>query len=110
MQVAGRQRFTAIAMILMAMVTLYGCVPSRQQQFQERLDRFRSILPENARTAFDSKRYETVVAQVDSLLVSDAAFAARWQEMKAAEAISLFTTTEVINYFVINFVNYRSGR
>ena len=110
MVTTGRQRLAATVLILAAVVSLSGCVPSRQQQFQERLDRFRAVLPENVRAAFDSKRYETVVAQIDSLLASDAAFAAGWREMKAAEAISLFTTTEVINYFVVNFVNYRSGR
>lgn len=84
-----------------------GCAPSRREQTQTRLERFTTLLPEQARRDFDARRYEEVVHRVDSALTADPGFAARWDELKKSEAIGLFTTTEVVHYFVVYFVNYR---
>jgi hypothetical protein len=94
-----------IIAVLAIMVT--GCAPSRQEQLHSRLERFRTLLPEPARRDFEAKRYEDVVRLVDSVLAVDPGFAGRWDEMKKGEAIGLFTTTEVVHYFVVYFVNYR---
>ncbi|MDD4052846.1 MAG: hypothetical protein PHR28_13235 [candidate division Zixibacteria bacterium] len=94
-----------IIAVLAIMVT--GCAPSRQEQVQTRLERFTTILPEQARRDFDAKRYEEVVRRVDSALAADPGFTARWNEVKKGEATGLFTTTEVVHYFVVYFVNYR---
>jgi hypothetical protein len=97
-------RTTALVVIIIMAV---GCAPSRQDQLQVRLERFRTLLPEPARRDFDAKRYEDVVRGIDSVLAVDPGFAGRWDEMKKKEAIGLFTTTEVVHYFVVYFVNYR---
>ncbi len=88
-------------------IMLVGCAPSRQEQRQSRLEQFRALLPEPARGDFDARRYEGVISRVDSVLAVDPGFARRWDEMKKREAIGLFTTTEVVHYFVVYFVNYR---
>lgn len=86
---------------------IISCAPSREDQIKARLDSFKAILPDQIRTDFENESYDAVVLQVDSLLASDPVFRSRWEEMKAAEAINLFSTREVIDYFVEYFVNYR---
>lgn len=84
-----------------------GCAPTRQEQLHNRLDRFRALLSESTRRDFDAQRYEAAVFQIDSALAVDSGFAARWEELKKTEAIGLFSTTEVVHYFVVYFVSYR---
>lgn len=87
-----------------------GCVPTRSDQLQDRLEQFRKLLPETARREFDAQRYEAAVFAIDSALATDPAFAGRWEEMKKTEAIGLFSTTEIVHYFVVYFVSYRGER
>ena len=100
--------FLASAFLVFLMV--WGCAPSREDQIRTRLDAFKAILPEPLRESFEQGDYAGVVVQVDSLLEIDPVFKTRWEEMKAAEAINLFSTAEVIDYFVTYFVNYRPRR
>jgi hypothetical protein len=101
------QQANLITIIGVLAIMVIGCAPSRQEQVETRLERFTTLLPEPARRDFDAKRYEEVVRRVDSALAVDPGFAARWDELKKREAIALFTTTEVVHYFVVYFVNYR---
>jgi hypothetical protein len=100
-------RILAVLAVTAVIVGSWGCAPSRRDQIETRLKAFKMILPERIRSDFESENYAVVVRQVDSLLAVDTAFNARWNEIKAAEAINLFSTEEVINYFVIYFVKYR---
>lgn len=105
----GRLLFPTATALIILLTTgwLIGCAPSREDQIKTRLEAFKAILPEQARTDFESKNFDDVVRQVDSLLAIDPAFKNNWEDIKAAEAINLFTTQEVINYFEKYFVNYR---
>ena len=76
---------------------------------KKRLDNFLSILPEPIRENFENKKYPLVVELIDERLATDTEFATRWTDLKKAEAIGMFNTTEVINYFVVYFVNYRAS-
>lgn len=84
-----------------------GCAPTRQEQLHDRLERFRAGLPESVRDDFDARRYEAAVFGIDSALAVDPGFAGRWEEMKKAEAIGLFSTTDVVHYFAVYFVTYK---
>lgn len=103
----ARRHANLITIIGVLAIMVIGCAPSQREQVQTRLERFTAILPEAARRDFDAKRYEEVVGLVDSALAVDSGFVARWEELKKREAIGLFTTTEVVHYFVVYFVNYR---
>jgi hypothetical protein len=107
-------RITSSLLILLAVLsitaTVDGCAPAREDQIRVRLEDFKTILPEKTRADFENGKYDDVVLQIDSLLAVDTVFAARWNEMKSTEAINLFTTAEVIDYFVAYFVNYQERR
>lgn len=89
------------------MVAVAGCAPSREDQIKTRLEEFKSILPDQVKTAFENGQYDQVVQMVDSVLALDPAFKNDWEDIKSAEAISLFSTKEVIEYYEKYFVNYR---
>lgn len=95
-------------LILFLMVTLLltlpGCQKSKVQDLRQRLDNFRSILPQNLRAEFDSKNYAAVVKGIDSLVVEDENFKQRYEKMKDNEAINVFTSQEVVNFFETYFV------
>ena len=44
--------------------------------------------------------------KVDSLLITDADFKKKWKDIKAVEAINLFSTEEVVDFFVTYFENF----
>jgi len=98
------------AILIIIVSSLTGCVESREENFLRRLDDFRSQLPEPIRADFDAGNYDTAVQEIDSALAVDGEFAARWKNIKSAEAIDLFTTAEVVDYFKDYFVTYRESR
>jgi hypothetical protein len=109
----GRRMISSLLILLAVLsitATVDGCAPTREEQIKSRLENFKTILPEKTRADFENEKYDDVVLQIDSLLVADPVFAARWNEMKSAEAINLFTTAEVIDYFVTYFVSYQERR
>jgi hypothetical protein len=74
------------------------------QDLQQRLDNFRKILPDNLRAEFDSQNYDAVVKGIDSLLAGDLNFKQRYEKMKDNEAINVFTSQEVVDFFKTYFV------
>ena len=90
--------------ILVLFLLFIGCVKSEVQILQDRLDVFRSILPEKIREEFDSKNYEKVVIGLDSLLEHDSNFKEEYQKVKDREAINAFSTKEVVDFFKVYFV------
>jgi hypothetical protein len=91
--------------ILILFLLLVGCERSKVEILQERLDAFRNILPGQLREEFDSKNYERVVTELDSLLKHDPAFGERYQKLKDQEAINVFSTQEVVDFFKVYFVD-----
>lgn len=91
-------------LIITLLLTLPGCQKSRVQDLRQRLDSFRSILPQNLRVEFDSKNYAAVVKGIDSLVVEDENFKQRYEKMKDNEAINVFTSQEVVDFFKTYFV------
>ena len=94
----------SLFMIITLLLTLPGCQKSRVQDLQQRLDNFRNILPQNLRAEFDSKNYAVVVKGLDSLLAVDENFKQRYEQMKDNEAINVFTSQEVVDFFKTYFV------
>jgi hypothetical protein len=86
------------------LTSLSGCQKSRTEDLQQRLDNFRNVLPQNLRTEFDSKNYAAVVNGIDSLLAGDENFQQRYEKMKDNEAINVFTSQEVVDFFKTYFV------
>jgi hypothetical protein len=64
-----------------------------------RLYDFRNVLPQDLREKFDSGRYEDVVSGLDSLLSEESAFKSEYQKLKDEEAINVFSTREVVDYY-----------
>lgn len=91
-----------LAVSILAM-SMSGCAPSREERMQSRWNDFVAILPPAAKDAIDSGEYRLAAQRIDSALQVDTAFAARWSEMKKSEAIELFSTGDVIDYFVTYF-------
>lgn len=96
-------------MLLLALLSFGGCDQSPAEQRQVRLENFLSILPEPIRETFVKQKYNLAVEQIEVSLAENPEFAARWIAIKKAEAIDLFNTSEVIDYFVDYFVNYRAS-
>lgn len=94
----------SLFIIITLLLTLSGCQKSRVQDLQQRLDNFRDILPQNLRAEFDSKNYDSVVKGLDSLLAGDENFKQRYEKMKDNEAINVFTSQEVVDFFKTYFV------
>ena len=91
-------------LIVTLLLALPGCQKSRMQDLQQRLDNFRNILPQNLRAEFDSKNYDAVVKVIDSLVAEDENFKQRYEKMKDNEAINVFTSQEVVDFFKTYFV------
>ena len=83
---------------------LLGCEKSEVEILPGRLDVFRNILPVNVRQEFDSKNYEEVVRGIDSLLQYDLSFKEKYQKLKDQEAINVFSSQEVVEFFRVYFV------
>ena len=94
----------SLFIIITLLLTLSGCQKSRLQDLQQRLDNFRNILPQNLRAEFGSKNYDAVVKGIDSLLEVDENFKQRYEKMKDNEAINVFTSQEVVDFFKTYFV------
>ncbi len=91
--------------IFVLLLLFVGCERSKVEILQERLDAFRDILPGQVREEFDLKDYERVVAGLDSLLEYDPAFEERYQKLKDQEAINVFSTLEVVDFFKVYFLD-----
>ncbi|MDP3025421.1 MAG: hypothetical protein Q8O10_07775 [candidate division Zixibacteria bacterium] len=95
----------SLFMIITLLLTLPGCQKSKVQDLEQRLDNFRNILPQNLRAEFDSKNYDSVIKGLDSLLAGDENFKQRYEKMKDTEAINVFTSQEVVDFFKTYFVD-----
>ena len=95
----------SLSVILALLLLLLACEKSKVDILQERLDVFRSILPDSIRQEFDSKNYENVVIGIDSLLQYDSSFKEKYRKLKHEEAIDVFSTQEVVDFFRIYFVD-----
>jgi hypothetical protein len=93
-----------LSAILVLFLLFVGCEKSEVEILQERLDAFRNILPEETRGEFDLKNYEKVVTGIDSLLQYDSSFKEKYQKLKDLEAINVFSTQEVVDFFKVYFV------
>ena len=94
----------SLFLIITLLLILPGCHKSKVQDLQQRLDNFRNVLPQNLRAEFDSKNYAAVVKGIDSLLAGDENFKQRYEKMKDNEAINVFTSQEVVDFFKTYFV------
>ncbi len=83
---------------------LFCCEESKLDNLQRRLDDFRYVLPEEMRKQFDSGDYQYVIVGLDSLLASDFTFKQDYDKLKDKEAINVFSTQEVVDYFREYFV------
>ena len=92
------------SVILVLFLLFVGCEKSEVEILQERLDAFTNILPEEIREEFDSKNYERAVVGLDSLLEHDPDFKDKYQKLKDREAINVFSTQEVVDFFRVYFV------
>jgi hypothetical protein len=94
----------SLFLIISLLLTLPGCQKARVQDLQHRLDNFRSVLPQNFKDEFDAKNYSVVVKGIDSLLAGDDNFKQRYEKMKDNEAINVFSSQEVVDFFKTYFV------
>jgi type IV pilus biogenesis protein CpaD/CtpE len=94
----------SLLLIAALLTSLAGCQKSKTEDLRQRLDNFRNTLPLNLRAEFDSKNYTAVVKGIDSLLTADENFKQRFEKMKDSEAINVFTSQEVVDFFKTYFV------
>ena len=93
-----------LLLIAVLLTSLSGCQKSRTEDLRQRLDNFRNILPQSLKTEFDSKNYAAVVKGIDFLVAEDENFKQRYEKMKDNEAINVFTSQEVVDFFKTYFV------
>jgi hypothetical protein len=82
----------------------FCCEESKLEDLQNRLDDFRNILPEELKVKFDSGEYQDVVAGLDSLLSTDFTFKQDYEKLKDKEAINVFSTQELVDFYRQYFV------
>jgi hypothetical protein len=99
-----------LTVVILFAVSGSGCAPSIEEQVSDRLERFRATLPDQIRGSFDNQEYQHVIVMIDSLLATDDNFESQWLELKKEEAIELFSTSEVIDYYDTYFVRYSQRR
>ena len=102
MKKSSKVSFTLI--LLSSFLFLCCGQDSRLKNLQERLDAFRNILPRELREKFDSGSCQDVVAGLDSLLSSDSTFGREYEKLKDEEAINVFSTQEVVDFYREFFV------
>jgi hypothetical protein len=100
------KRTSKIGVIISITIILvvFGCEESKLVDLEKRLNDFRNILPEELKEKFDSGEYHNVVLGLDSLLSSDMNFKRDYEKIKDKEAINVFSTQEVVDYFREYFV------
>jgi hypothetical protein len=100
------KRTSKIGVIISITIILFvsGCEESKLVNLEKRLNAFRNILPEELKEKFDSGEHQDVVAGLDSLLSSDLNFKRDYEKIKDKEAINVFSTQEVVDYFQEYFV------
>jgi hypothetical protein len=103
-------RFLAAVTTIVVCAGGIACGPSSEEQAQAQMEAFRGLLPEPIRASFDAKAYGAAVQQIDSLLACDSAFVQRWAAFKKTQAMELFGTGEVVDYFVTYVVEYGKRR
>jgi len=94
-----------LLLIAVLLTSLAGCKKSRTEDLRQRLDNFLNTLPQNLRAEFDSENYAAVVTGIDSLLAVDENFKQRYEKMKDNEAINVFSSQEVVDFFKTYFVD-----
>jgi len=97
-------KLTVIILSLSIFLFVLSCEESKLENLQKRLDAFRNILTEELRGKFDSGNYQEVVAGLDSLLASDLTFKQDYERLKDNEAINVFSTQEVVDFYREFFV------
>ncbi len=97
-------QITIITLSLSLFLFGLSCEESKLENLQKRLDAFRNILTEELRGKFDSGDYQEVVTGLDSLLSSDLTFKKEYERLKDSEAINVFSTQEVVDFYREFFV------
>lgn len=95
---------TIILLFLFVLLFALSCEESKLENLEKRLEAFRKILPEELREKFDSGVYQDVVVGLDSLLSSDFDFKREYEKLKDKEAINVFSTQEVVDFYREYFV------
>lgn len=99
-------KLLTIALVLLSSLMILSCAESKESKMRQRYEDFRNILPSAVKVSIDSKDVTGAVIQIDSLIKVDSAFAASWEEIKKSEAIQLFSTTDVLDYYATYFAKY----
>lgn len=97
-------KLSLLFMLTSAVLFLFCSQEPRLDNLQKRLDTFRNILPQELRQKFDAGNYQDVVAGLDSLLSKDSAFKGKYEKLKDQEAINVFSTREVVDFYREYFV------
>ncbi len=103
---AKNRQLLTIALVLLSGLMILSCAESKEDKMRQRYEDFRNILPDAVKLSIDNKDVAGAVIQIDSLIKVDPAFAASWEEIKKSEAIQLFSTTDVLDYYATYFAKY----
>jgi len=97
-------KFSAALALAFSVLFVFCSQESRLENLQKRLDAFRNILPQELREKFDTGDYPDVAAGMDSLLSQDSPFKGEYEKLKDQEAINVFSTQEVVDFYREHFV------
>ncbi|MCK4778511.1 MAG: hypothetical protein KAS39_09020, partial [Actinomycetia bacterium] len=92
-----RKKIISLFLIIMIIITA-GCQSSENKNLSKRLSAFKEILPEDIKTEFDSKHYETVKVKLQERIINDLEFLKKYNGFKSDEDIDVFTVDQVIDY------------
>jgi len=81
-----------------------------EQNYARRLEAFRTILPADARAAFDNNQRDEATMLIGSAKTQDPAFNERYEQLKRDECIGIFTDRDVVDFFRDYFVNRKADK
>jgi|GEM_PF-2454224 len=99
-----RRTLWAIVVLAAVVVFIFTLVPSAEQGRAERLQRFLSVIPETAATAFSAGDYQAATEQISLAYRRNLIFHEEFELLKDEELINHFTPGEVVGYFANNFI------
>jgi len=103
--------FVVAAILISAVLLLLASFKETpEQNYARRLEAFRTILPVEARGAFDSNERDKATRIIEDTLEVDAVFKEKYEALKNEECIGIFTPREVVDFFRDYFVNYKGKK
>jgi hypothetical protein len=103
--------FIIAAMVVAGVLLLLATLKETpDQNYTRRLEAFRTILPADARAAFDNNQRDEAARLIESAKTQNPSFRQKYEQLKRDECIGIFTDRDVVDFFQDYFVNRKPSK